>query len=135
MSANQAPPRPVVHLELHTSDQVRAIAFYAQLLHSRAQVAVCIENISGPTAPTVTWDLHAGDINGGPLKKVATINPVHPTTEASQWGVAFTQMGDYLIFSTPTTPTGQETLFIIKTAEIGTGTPTMVGAPGVSRWS
>ena len=38
MSANQTPPRPVVHLELHTSDQVRATAFYAQLLHWRAQV-------------------------------------------------------------------------------------------------
>ena len=38
MSANQTPPRPVVHLELHTSDQVRATAFYAQLLHWRTQV-------------------------------------------------------------------------------------------------
>jgi predicted enzyme related to lactoylglutathione lyase len=38
MSANQTPPRPLVHLELHTSDQVRATAFYAQLLHWRAQV-------------------------------------------------------------------------------------------------
>jgi predicted enzyme related to lactoylglutathione lyase len=38
MSANQTPPRPVVHLELHTFDQVRASAFYAQLLHWRAQI-------------------------------------------------------------------------------------------------
>jgi predicted enzyme related to lactoylglutathione lyase len=38
MSANQTSPRPVVHLELHTSDQVRASAFYAQLLYWRAQV-------------------------------------------------------------------------------------------------
>ena len=38
MSANHTPPRPVVHLELHTSDQVRASAFYSQLLHWRAQV-------------------------------------------------------------------------------------------------
>jgi predicted enzyme related to lactoylglutathione lyase len=38
MSANQTPPRPVVHLELHTFDQVGASAFYAQLLHWRAQV-------------------------------------------------------------------------------------------------
>jgi predicted enzyme related to lactoylglutathione lyase len=38
MSANQTPPRPVVHLELHTFDQVRATAFYAQLLHWRTQV-------------------------------------------------------------------------------------------------
>ena len=30
MSTNQTPPRPVVHLELHTPDQVRASAFYAE---------------------------------------------------------------------------------------------------------
>jgi predicted enzyme related to lactoylglutathione lyase len=38
MNTNQTPPRPVVHLELHTFDQVRACAFYAQLLHWRAQL-------------------------------------------------------------------------------------------------
>jgi predicted enzyme related to lactoylglutathione lyase len=38
MSANQTRPGPVVHLELHTSDQVRASAFYADLLHWRTQV-------------------------------------------------------------------------------------------------
>jgi uncharacterized protein len=38
MNAGRPPPRPVVHLELHTSDQVRAIAFYEQLLNWRAQV-------------------------------------------------------------------------------------------------
>ena len=38
MSANQIPPRPVVHLELHTPDQVRASAFYAELLHWRPEV-------------------------------------------------------------------------------------------------
>ena len=38
MSVNHTPPRPVVHLELHTSNQVRASAFYAQLLYWRAQV-------------------------------------------------------------------------------------------------
>jgi predicted enzyme related to lactoylglutathione lyase len=38
MRAQQAGPRPIVHLELHTSDQVRASAFYAQLLDWRPQV-------------------------------------------------------------------------------------------------
>ena len=38
MSANQTPPRPVVHLELHTPDQMRASAFYAELLYWRAEV-------------------------------------------------------------------------------------------------
>ena len=31
-------PRPVVHLELHTPDQVGASAFYAELLYWRPQV-------------------------------------------------------------------------------------------------
>jgi hypothetical protein len=38
MSPNQLLPRPVVHLELHTPDQVRASAFYADLLHWRPEV-------------------------------------------------------------------------------------------------
>jgi predicted enzyme related to lactoylglutathione lyase len=38
MRTNQMPPRPVVHLELHTPDQVRASAFYAQLLYWRPEV-------------------------------------------------------------------------------------------------
>jgi predicted enzyme related to lactoylglutathione lyase len=37
MSTNQRPPRPVVHLELHTGDQVRASAFYARLLRWRPE--------------------------------------------------------------------------------------------------
>jgi hypothetical protein len=105
--------------------------------HSRAPVAVCIENISDLTAATVTWDLHAGNIEGGPLKKVATIYPVHPATEATQWGVAFDNKGETLIYSTPTTAMGQETLFFVKTTDIGSATvmPTQVGMPGATRWS
>jgi predicted enzyme related to lactoylglutathione lyase len=38
MSTNRMPPRPVVHLELHTRDQVRASAFYAELLYWRSEV-------------------------------------------------------------------------------------------------
>lgn len=38
VSRNQVPPRPVVHLELHTPDQVRASAFYAELLYWRTEV-------------------------------------------------------------------------------------------------
>jgi predicted enzyme related to lactoylglutathione lyase len=32
------PPRPVVHLELHTPDQVQASAFYTRLLHWRPEL-------------------------------------------------------------------------------------------------
>ena len=38
MSTNQMPPRPIVHLELHTPDQVRASAFYAELLYWRSEM-------------------------------------------------------------------------------------------------
>src|SRR5215475_10009858 len=38
MSTNRRRPRPVVHLELHTGDQVRASAFYARLLQWRPEV-------------------------------------------------------------------------------------------------
>ena len=34
---SEAAPRPVVHLELHTGDQVRASAFYARLLGWRPE--------------------------------------------------------------------------------------------------
>jgi predicted enzyme related to lactoylglutathione lyase len=38
MSTNETPPRPVVHLELHTADRLRASAFYARLLQWRPEV-------------------------------------------------------------------------------------------------
>ena len=38
MSSKQTRARPVVHLELHTGDQVRASAFYARLLQWRPAV-------------------------------------------------------------------------------------------------
>jgi predicted enzyme related to lactoylglutathione lyase len=38
MNTTQTPPRPVVHLELHTRDRARAGAFYASLLHWRPEL-------------------------------------------------------------------------------------------------
>jgi predicted enzyme related to lactoylglutathione lyase len=38
MNAQQSAPRPVVHLELHTGDQVGASAFYARLLQWRPEL-------------------------------------------------------------------------------------------------
>jgi predicted enzyme related to lactoylglutathione lyase len=38
VNTNQLPPRRVVHLELHTADQVQASAFYAELLYWRPEV-------------------------------------------------------------------------------------------------
>jgi len=38
MTATRTMPRPVVHLELHTADRMRASAFYEQLLQWRPEV-------------------------------------------------------------------------------------------------
>jgi len=38
VSTDEIRPRPIVHLELHTPDQVHASAFYAELLYWRTQV-------------------------------------------------------------------------------------------------
>jgi hypothetical protein len=102
--------------------------------HQRAPVAVCIENLSDISSESISWDLHAGPVDGGPTKKLATIYPFHPDTGASQSDAAFTQQGDYLLYSTPPSPTGQETLYQVKTSEIGAVAPTMVGA-GLSHWN
>ena len=102
--------------------------------HSRADVAVCIVNISPDNAPVVTWDLHAGTTSGI-LPKVATIHPVHPTTMSTQWRSGFTQDGLFFAYSTGgPTFADRETLYVIPTAMLGTGTPTMIG-PGISRWT
>jgi uncharacterized protein len=58
MSANHTPPRPIVHLELHTSDQVRASAFYSQLLHWRAQV------VRAAAGSYLAFDM-GGQLDGG----------------------------------------------------------------------
>jgi uncharacterized protein len=58
MSTSQTPPRPIVHLELHTSDQVRASAFYAQLLHWRPQL------VRAPAGSYLAFDT-GGHLGGG----------------------------------------------------------------------
>lgn len=68
MSANRTPPRPVVHLELHTSDQQRASTFYAQLLHWRAQV------VRAAAGAYVAFE--AGGCLGGGVVECATRRPL-----------------------------------------------------------
>jgi predicted enzyme related to lactoylglutathione lyase len=55
VNANQIPPRPVVHLELHTPDQVRASAFCAGLLHWRPELirAACGSYLALDTGASV----------------------------------------------------------------------------------
>jgi hypothetical protein len=109
--------------------------------HTRAPVAVCLENLSD-TDP-LTFDLTAGKIDGtATVSKVAKIVPGHPVeTQSSQWGAGFTADGNYLIYSTgidpvpPATAPTPETLFYIETSKIGVEMPKQVGDPGLSEWS
>jgi uncharacterized protein len=58
IGTNEVRPRPVVHLELHTPDQVRASAFYAELLHWRPEV------VRAPAGSYLTLDTGA-HVGGG----------------------------------------------------------------------
>jgi predicted enzyme related to lactoylglutathione lyase len=44
MNSEHGPPQRVVHLELHTSDQERAIAFYARLLNWHPELVRAASN-------------------------------------------------------------------------------------------
>jgi hypothetical protein len=62
------PPRPVVHLELHTADQVRATAFYAQLLDWRPEI------VRGATGSYLALD--TGPYLGGGVVECGTRRPL-----------------------------------------------------------
>jgi hypothetical protein len=104
--------------------------------HSRAQVAVCIENITPEDRDPVEWDLTAGRLADAPFKKVARITPVR-ANGATQWRSGFTLAGDYFAYSTGGARTSdRETLHVMKTEDIGDmGKYIAVGAPGIARWT
>jgi predicted enzyme related to lactoylglutathione lyase len=68
MSKDRPPPRSVVHLELHTPDQVRAVEFYAELLHWRTQVV--------RAAGGSYLSLDTGPQLGGGVVECATRRPI-----------------------------------------------------------
>ena len=68
VSTNRIPPRPVVHLELHTPDQVRASAFYAELLYWRPEV---VERAAGSYLA-----LDTGGHLGGGIVECGTRRPL-----------------------------------------------------------
>ncbi len=70
-------PRPVVHLELHTGDQARAIAFYAKLLCWRGQL------IEAGRGSYLALELGAGF--GGGIVECGTVRPLWlPYVEVDQ---------------------------------------------------
>jgi predicted enzyme related to lactoylglutathione lyase len=77
MTMHMPSPRPVVHLELHTSDQARASVFYAELLCWRRQL---IETGGGSY---LTLDLGGGF--GGGIVECGTARPLWlPYVEVGQ---------------------------------------------------
>lgn len=101
--------------------------------HFGAELAICIEDLTD-VAP-LQFTLTAGPLGG--LKTIARIVPTRPGTMSSQWSVAMSRSGEYLIYSTGGTLREQlESLYVVRTADIATATivtPTKV-ADNISRW-
>ena len=68
MNRSWTPSRPVVHLELHTRDQMRATAFYSRLLQWRPEV---IRAVSGSYVA-----LDTGAPLGGGIVECGTQRPL-----------------------------------------------------------
>ena len=77
MTMHMSSPRPVVHLELHTGDQARASAFYANLLGWRRQL------IQAGRGSYLALDLGGGF--GGGIVQCGTARPLWlPYVEVDQ---------------------------------------------------
>lgn len=104
--------------------------------HFSAQAAVCIENLTPDTVMPLQFDLTAGKIDGNEqLKKVGLITPSR-ANDATQWRSGFTREGDYFLWSTGgATLAERETLFVVKTDEIGQADKVRMFDVGVTRWN
>jgi uncharacterized protein len=81
MNAMRTGPRRVVHLELHTGDQVRAGAFYAELLQWRPEL------VRGGSSCYLALDL--GPAVGGGITECQTRRPLWlPYAEVERIGDA-----------------------------------------------
>jgi uncharacterized protein len=81
MTMQLSSPRPVVHLELHTGDQARAGAFYANLLGWRRQL------IQAGRSAYLALDL-GGGVGGGGVEGGTTRPLWLPYVEVDQIGAA-----------------------------------------------
>jgi hypothetical protein len=102
-----------------------------------SDVYICVENLSPVDMEPFQFDLTAGTISGAAPTKIARITPQRPGTTSSQWRVAITRTGDYVVWSTGgATAAETETLYAIKAADIsgGEAKKATLGA-GISRWA
>jgi hypothetical protein len=99
--------------------------------HGTAEVFVCIENLS--TMDPLVFDLTGGQLATG-AKMIKHIVPFRAGSQTSQWRAALSRDGQYLVFSTGgLTVAERETLYLSKMS--APDQVTMVGTPGISRWS
>jgi predicted enzyme related to lactoylglutathione lyase len=106
-------PRPLVHLELHTPDQVRASSFYARLLHWRPEVirAACGTYLALETGPR----LGTGIVECGAPRAVwlpyVEVGSVDASTERAR------ELGAVVLLEPREGPSGWRS--VVSTAEAG----------------
>jgi hypothetical protein len=104
--------------------------------HPFTDVAVCLENISPPDAAVTQYDVHAGRVDGGPLPFVARVTPMRADTGDTQWRSGFTLDGSYFAYSTGgPTVSDAETLWVMRTEDIGATAKYLKVGTGLSRWT
>jgi hypothetical protein len=112
--------------------RIGGMASFTCFAHDTVVAAACIENLSA-TSPLEL------DVTGGPLAApVAPLGRVvitRPGTNSDQWSLAFSDAGDYIVWSTGGKTTAEvETLYAIKTDEAAMAAKKITFGPA-SRWS
>jgi hypothetical protein len=106
--------------------------------HQELEVVVCLENITPLDRMPMQFDLTAGSLTGPTpgAKHVARITPVRPgTMDASQWSASYSQDGKYFAYSTGGTKQSEvETLYAIKTEDLGIKDKAMTVGKSIARW-
>lgn len=103
--------------------------------HGRADVALCVENVTTVTPQTIEFELKAGRLGALPLANVARITPLSMPTGDNQWQAGFSPDGAWFAYSTGgRTATDRETLFVSRTEDAGAADKRVMVASNVSRW-
>ena len=84
--------------------------------YARSQAIYCLENLTPPEAEVLQVDISAGTVTTG-TKIVSKVTPFRGANGDSQWGLEFTDDGEYFAYSTGGVDTSEpETLHVMKTA-------------------
>lgn len=98
-------------------------------------VGICITDISNDDTIQPEWDLYAGRVKDGLLKRIDHIVPTR-SNGASQWRSGFTTDGTWFYYSTGgKLATQVETLYASRVGDLGDSAKRITVATGVSRWT